>query len=75
MCTPVIDIPSPCVGICTLNSATDLCAGCMRTREEIAKWSSFTNEDRFVVVQKLRERRRAAGITSFADQKTRRRKR
>lgn len=30
--------PSPCIGICRIDDATGLCAGCARTGEEIAIW-------------------------------------
>jgi prolyl-tRNA editing enzyme YbaK/EbsC (Cys-tRNA(Pro) deacylase)/predicted Fe-S protein YdhL (DUF1289 family) len=34
------EVPSPCISICRMNAATDLCEGCFRTRGEIADWSS-----------------------------------
>lgn len=34
------ELPSPCISICRMNAATDLCEGCFRTRGEIAAWSS-----------------------------------
>ena len=34
------EVPSPCISICRMNAATDLCEGCFRTRDEIAAWSS-----------------------------------
>ncbi|WP_036772431.1 YbaK/EbsC family protein [Polaromonas glacialis] len=34
------EVPSPCISICRMNAATDLCDGCFRTRDEIAAWSS-----------------------------------
>lgn len=29
-----------------MDPAADVCAGCFRTREEIAAWSSMTNEQK-----------------------------
>lgn len=39
-------VESPCVGVCRMDPAADVCAGCFRTREEIAAWSSMTNEQK-----------------------------
>jgi predicted Fe-S protein YdhL (DUF1289 family) len=71
----VFDIPSPCVGICRLDPATGLCAGCMRSLDEIAAWPAATSAERLAIVQRLRARRRAAGRTSGADSRPRRRRR
>jgi predicted Fe-S protein YdhL (DUF1289 family) len=70
----VIEIPSPCVGICRLEPATGLCAGCLRTTDEIAAWPGATHDERMAILQALRERRRARGITSAADSRPRRRR-
>jgi predicted Fe-S protein YdhL (DUF1289 family) len=67
------EIPTPCVGVCRLDPATGLCQGCLRSGAEIAAWGSASNELRLEIVQRLRERRRAQGITSWADQRPRRR--
>jgi hypothetical protein len=67
------DIPSPCIGVCRLDPETRQCAGCLRTSREIAAWPALSNTDRLAVVQDLRRRRRALGITSPADSRPRRR--
>jgi predicted Fe-S protein YdhL (DUF1289 family) len=69
----VLDIPSPCIGVCRLDPATGLCAGCMRTTAEIAAWPDADSAERLAIVLRLRERRRAAGRTSLADSRPRRR--
>lgn len=33
------DVPSPCVSVCRMNAANELCQGCFRTLDEIALWS------------------------------------
>ncbi|MGI9435524.1 MAG: DUF1289 domain-containing protein [Geminicoccaceae bacterium] len=71
----MIDIPSPCIGVCTLDPSTDHCLGCMRTADEIAAWPRADEAERLAIVQALRARRRAAGITSTADSRPRRRRR
>jgi predicted Fe-S protein YdhL (DUF1289 family) len=70
-----IEIPSPCVGICRLDEATRLCEGCMRTPAEIGRWPFADTAERLEIVQRLRQRRRAAGLTSAADGRPRRRAR
>ena len=32
------DVPSPCLSVCRMDSATDLCEGCLRTLDEVAAW-------------------------------------
>ena len=49
-------VPSPCVCICTMDSATGLCIGCWRTIEEIAGWSGMSDEEKRQVWQRLAER-------------------
>ena len=68
------DIPSPCVGVCALDPATGLCRGCLRTGEEIQAWPRADNAWRHETVQKLKERRVAAGQSSPRDLKPRRRR-
>lgn len=67
-------IPSPCVGVCRLEEETGLCAGCLRTAVEIVHWPDASNAERLQVVERLRQRRRARGITSAADSRPRRRR-
>lgn len=47
----------------------------MRTAQEIARWPYADHGERLAILQALRERRRAAGITSEADSRPRRRQR
>jgi uncharacterized protein len=51
------DFSSPCVNVCTLDSATQLCLGCFRTIDEIAGWTSFSNETRAAIRVALPARR------------------
>jgi predicted Fe-S protein YdhL (DUF1289 family) len=68
-----LDIPSPCIGICRLDRARQLCEGCLRTTQEIARWPYADTAERLQILQHLRERRRAVGRTSPADSRPRRR--
>jgi predicted Fe-S protein YdhL (DUF1289 family) len=35
------DVPSPCMGVCRMDEASGLCEGCLRTLDEIARWSAL----------------------------------
>ncbi|WP_425403424.1 DUF1289 domain-containing protein [Hwanghaeella sp.] len=72
---PLPDIPSPCVGVCAVNPSSGQCVGCLRSIEEIGAWPRASNEERLAILERLKERRRAAGRTSAADQRPRRRAR
>jgi len=46
-------IPSPCKSICKMKD--DVCIGCKRTIEEIATWSKLTNEQKKVIVDRIKQ--------------------
>ena len=66
-------IPSPCIAVCRLDPDTGFCQGCMRTAAEIGGWPMADTETRLRILQDLKARRRAAGRTSAADSRPRRR--
>lgn len=41
---------SPCKKMCSLDTRHRFCTGCYRTIEEIRYWSSFTEEERGVII-------------------------
>ncbi len=47
---------SPCIDICQMDSESGLCVGCGRTIEEIANWSTFTNEKKKNILKELKSR-------------------
>jgi predicted Fe-S protein YdhL (DUF1289 family) len=51
--------PSPCVSICRMNEATNLCAGCFRTIDEIRDWMIMMPDARLDLLRQLDERKRA----------------
>ncbi|MEM7257164.1 MAG: DUF1289 domain-containing protein [Pseudomonadota bacterium] len=53
------EVVSPCVSVCEMDQASGLCTGCHRTLQEIATWSRLSNQERWDIVQSLRDRRRA----------------
>lgn len=50
-------IASPCIQVCTVDGASGLCLGCLRSLPEIAQWSRFSDEQRDQVLQELPSRR------------------
>jgi uncharacterized protein len=49
-------ISSPCMGLCTLDPAAQICLGCGRNLQEIAGWSGMTETDRRRIMAILPER-------------------
>lgn len=47
---------SPCISICALDSSGH-CAGCLRTRDEIAGWIRMTPEEQWDLLRDLERRR------------------
>jgi predicted Fe-S protein YdhL (DUF1289 family) len=63
MNTPFRAVLSPCVGICSIDD-DGLCAGCLRTLDEIARWGTMGDDERLRLmddVLPVRERSRTDG--------------
>ena len=56
---PMPHPPSPCTNLCAVDPETDLCAGCLRTLDEIAMWSGMTPEEKLRVLDSVSARRAA----------------
>jgi uncharacterized protein len=54
---PQPSVPSPCISVCTMNAQTGLCEGCQRTLEEIAEWSTASEEWKRAVWEEILRRR------------------
>ena len=37
---------SPCLKVCLMDPESELCKGCFRTLDEIARWGSLSDEER-----------------------------
>ena len=48
---------TPCITICQIDPATDICIGCLRTIEEIEFWSDMTEEEQLLVIAELKTRK------------------
>ena len=51
---------SPCVKVCQMDPARDLCIGCLRTLDEIARWGAMPDSEREAIMAELPARRAAA---------------
>ncbi len=49
-------VASPCVSVCTMDRATGLCIGCLRTIKEIGAWRTMTLAEKRAVVAACAER-------------------
>lgn len=47
------EVESPCVQLCVIHPEARICAGCLRTLEEIAAWSRMSPEDRSRIMADL----------------------
>lgn len=56
-------IQSPCIDVCRLDHGYAYCIGCLRTIEEIKRWSRMTDADKHAVLAALPARRAALGNT------------
>ncbi len=52
-----MNVPSPCNGVCRIETASGWCAGCLRTLDEIAGWGGFSDQRKRAVLQELALRR------------------
>ncbi|CAN5488710.1 hypothetical protein BH10PSE6_BH10PSE6_15870 [soil metagenome] len=49
-------VVSPCKGICIMDYKSNLCVGCKRTIDEIARWPMMNDDERRTIVDSLKAR-------------------
>ena len=47
------EVQSPCIRVCVVHPEARICTGCLRTIDEIARWSRMTPEERRAVMAAL----------------------
>jgi hypothetical protein len=52
-------VPSPCVNVCRMDGRSGWCEGCLRTIDEIAAWSTLSDDRKRAVWALLPQRREA----------------
>ena len=50
--TPIPAVASPCINICHIG-ADDVCEGCRRTLDEIAEWSTASDDRRRAILARI----------------------
>jgi predicted Fe-S protein YdhL (DUF1289 family) len=50
-------VMSPCKSICIMDAHSNLCIGCKRTIDEIARWPMMDDDERRKVVDALKTRK------------------
>jgi predicted Fe-S protein YdhL (DUF1289 family) len=50
-------VETPCLGICRIAPDDQLCVGCARTIEEIARWTAMSDAERRAIMDVLPDRR------------------
>jgi len=58
-------INSPCIKICSVDEQTGYCIGCLRTLEEIARWSQMDDRERQIVYHDINLRKRSVIFESI----------
>jgi len=47
---------TPCVGLCDIDSRSQLCRGCRRSLAEIGRWGGMSETERLAVMDQLAKR-------------------
>ena len=47
---------SPCIGVCKLDVNNNLCIGCFRSADEIAKWPQLDNKKALQIIEEIKDR-------------------
>jgi predicted Fe-S protein YdhL (DUF1289 family) len=50
-------VPSPCISVCQLDTASALCIGCLRHVDEIRDWPILTAEEKTAVLERIEARK------------------
>lgn len=56
---PDTSVPSPCIAVCQVDDASDLCIGCFRHIDEIRDWPILSAEEKQAVLTRCAERKAA----------------
>ena len=51
-----VTMETPCIKVCAIDPATQLCTGCHRSMDEIAHWSRMNGAERHAVMARLAAR-------------------
>lgn len=51
-----INVPSPCISVCSLDGSGAYCEGCLRSLDEIRVWSANTDAQKKEVWERIAQR-------------------
>ena len=51
------ELASPCINVCRMDAASGYCEGCRRSINEIAAWSTYSDEQKRAVLAQLPTRK------------------
>ena len=57
-----MSIETPCIAVCMMDPRSNLCFGCGRTLNEIARWHRMESAERLSVMAELPARMEQAGL-------------
>jgi hypothetical protein len=66
MASSITDIDTPCARICVVHPRLNLCVGCGRTLDEIARWIELGDAERRRIMTQLPARLAALGGAAAA---------
>ena len=55
---------SPCIGLCKLDVNSNLCIGCFRSPDEIAKWPLLDNKKALQIMEEIKDRYRTEKVSN-----------
>ncbi|MBO6898707.1 MAG: DUF1289 domain-containing protein [Shimia sp.] len=50
------EVESPCIQVCVVHPEERICTGCLRTIDEITRWSKMAPQERTEIMQELSTR-------------------
>ncbi len=56
-----MDVASPCIDVCRMDVADELCIGCYRTLDEIVRWANASDDEKREILAAVAERRGRLG--------------
>ena len=60
----IVNKISPCIGVCKLDEKTNLCIGCLRSSDEIAKWPQLDNKEALQIMEEIKKRYMAEKVSN-----------
>ncbi|MFX0547087.1 DUF1289 domain-containing protein [Roseovarius sp. S1116L3] len=47
------EVQSPCIRVCVVHPEARICTGCLRSIDEITRWSKMSNDERAAIMEEL----------------------